>query len=768
MVRTLGEAAILMALVVAVYWGTLSHGFIWDDDLHVYTNPRIIGPQGIWEIWTTAAANYFPLVLTNFWAQHALWGLAPAGYHAVTIACHALGAVLLWRVLLALRVPGAWLGAALWALHPVQVESVAWISELKNTQSGIFFLLSILFFVRWLDSGPGAGPGKLYAGALLAALLALLSKPSTVTLPVVLALIAWWRHGTVRVRDLLPLAPFFLLSAIASGWTIWEQRVHSGAEGAEWNQGLLDRVTIAGKTAWFYLGKLLWPHPLVFIYPRWVTTARALDFVPALLALATCAVLAWRRIAWRAGFVAAVCFVALLFPVLGFFDVYFFRYSFVGDHFQYLASMAPLALAASWLARWPRKIGIASAGVLLGILAVLSARQSRIYADNVTLWQATVTANPDAHMAWMNLADSLSKAGRHTEAIDTFHRANALRADDPDGHSDLGCELVLVGRPAEALPEFETALRLRDSSDTHNNLGNALWYLGRHQEALVEYRHAVELKPDSGDAQNNLASSLAQLGQTAEALPHFAVALRVNPLHVEAHDNLGNALRALGRLPEAIAQHQRAVQLRPGFAEAENNLALDFEASGRAEEAIAHFERALALRPDFVAAAGGLAKLLSSVGRADEARRRLETAVRLAPNSAAARNNLGSFFAENGRPADAIAEFEQTVRLDPNWVRARMNLGGAFAAAQRWLDAAKQFEAAAKLQPDSVEAFASLGVALVNADRLEAGARSFVRALQLNPKSAGLHEQLAQVLRALGRDREAQQHLDEAARLRRE
>ncbi len=759
----------LAVAVVLVYLGTLSHGFIWDDDLHVYTNPRIIGPDGLREIWTTAAANYFPLVLTNFWAQHALWGLAPFGYHAVTIACHMLCAVLLWRVLLALRMPGAWLGAALWALHPVQVESVAWISELKNTQSGVFFLLSILFFVRWIDAAPTDGPKKRYAFALVAAVLALLSKPSTVTLPVALALITWWRRGGLRASDLVALAPFFLLSAIASGWTIWEQRVHSGAQGAEWNETLVERLAIAGKTGWFYLGKLVWPRPLIFIYPRWEVAARALDLVPAAGALVVLVVLWWRRVPWRAGFVVAVYFVALLFPVLGFFDVFFFRYSFVGDHFQYLASMGPLALAGAAIARWPRRVGLISAGALLLTVGFLSARQSRIYASNIALWRATVTDNPAAHMAWMNLADSLSKEGRHDEAIATFHQANALRSDDPDGHADLGCELVLVGRSVEALPEFETALHLRPNNpETHSNFANALWFLGRHEESLVEYQRALDQRPDFGAAHNGLGAALAQLGRANEALPHFAAALKANPRHVEAHDNLGNALRALGRLPEAIVEHQTAVKLRPGFAEAENSLALDFEASGRAAEAIAHFERALELRPDFVGAAGGLAIVLSSVGRADEARRRLEIAVRLAPNSAAAHNNLGSFFAETGRPTEAIAEFEQTVRIEPNWVRARMNLGGAFAAAQRWLDAAKQFEAAAKLSPDSTQAFAGLGVALVNADRLEAGARSFVRALQLNPKSAELHAQLAQVLHALGRDREAQSHLDEAARLRRE
>ncbi len=757
--------AALVGLVVLAYVLTLRGEFLWDDDLHVYKNPRIIGPEGLAEIWTTAAANYFPLVLTNFWVQHALWGLHPLGYHAVTIACHAMCAVLLWRVLLALGAVelGAWLGAAVWALHPVQVESVAWIAELKNTQSGVFFLLSILFWLRWLD----APRRRDYALALACALLALLSKPSTVMLPVALMLLAWWRRGEWRWRDLGRLAPLFALSALASGWAIWEQRVHSGAEGAAWNQAPLERIVIAGKTTWFYLGKLLWPRPLAFIYPRWEISARARDLLPALGVLVALGALWWRRERWRAGFVAAAFFVALLFPVLGFFNVYFFRYSFVGDHFQYLASLAPLALVGVALARLPRKFFLGVAAVLVLGLGALTFRQSRNYLNNVALWRATVTDNPGAHMAWMNLADSLSKAGRHTEAIDAFHRANALQPEDPDGHSDLGCELVLVGQPAAALPEFEAALRLRPTyAETHNNLGNAFWYLGRHEDALAAYRRAVELKPDYGEAHNNLGAALAQLGRAEEALPHFAIALRVNPEHVEAHDNLGNALRSLGRLPEAIAEHEKTLRLRPNFAEAHNNLAIELAASGRTDDALAHFRRALELRPDFVAASGGLAKLLVATGHDDEAKRQLETSVKLAPNSAAAHNNLGSFLAQSGHNAEAIAEFEQTVRLDPNWMPARMNLGNAYATAQRWLDAAKQFENAAKLQPASAEAFSSLGVALANSDRTEAAARSFVRALQLNPKSAELHEQLAQVLRALGRNAEALDHLDRAAKLR--
>jgi len=339
-------ALLLAAAVAGAYVPSLGGGFLWDDDLHITANPTIVGPLGLQEIWTSARANYFPLVLTNFWVQHALWGLEPLGYRIVTLACHVVAAVLLWRVLLRLRAPGAWLGAAIWALHPVQVESVAWICELKNTQSAVFFLLSAWAWLRWVEAdGGGSRAGHWYGLALAAAALAILSKPSTVMLPVALGLGAWWLRGRPAWRDAARLVPFFALSGLAAGWTIWEQKFNSGAIGPEWSQTLPERIAIAGRVVWFYLGKLAWPEPLMFIYPRWEIAVRPLAFAAALGVAAGLGALLWRcrdgRL--RADALAGLFFVALLFPVLGFFNVYFFRYSFVGDHFQYLAAMGPAA-----------------------------------------------------------------------------------------------------------------------------------------------------------------------------------------------------------------------------------------------------------------------------------------------------------------------------------------------------------------------------------------------------------------------------------------
>jgi len=316
----------LVALVLMAYVRVFTAGFIWDDESHLTQNPCIIGPLGLKEIWTSARAVYYPLVLTTFWSLHKLVGLSPLPYHILNVLMHAGSAALLWRVLRQLDVRGAWLGAALWALHPVMVQSVAWVTELKNTQSCLFYLLSIFWFLNWEScsrrpmgdarashppsrrydvAGSEAGTGKRgegmkfeaaetsdrvrwwrFACALLFFVMAILSKPSTVMLPAVLALCVWWRRGRIQWRDIVTLAPFALISGLASMWTIWEQKFHSGATGLEWGQMWPERLIIAGRATWFYLGKLIWPDPLIFIYPRWeINALQPAAYLPLLAAL---------------------------------------------------------------------------------------------------------------------------------------------------------------------------------------------------------------------------------------------------------------------------------------------------------------------------------------------------------------------------------------------------------------------------------------------------------------------------------------------------
>jgi Tfp pilus assembly protein PilF len=663
--RALLPALALVALLAAAYAASLRGGFLWDDDLHITANPTIVGPLGLKEIWTTARANYFPLTLTNFWAQHALWGLEPLGYRLVTLACHALAAVLLWRVLLRLRVPpaGAWLGAALWALHPVQVESVAWICELKNTQSAVFFLAAIYF---WLRSGerqraeaPPAGTrsherervdhaepasplthplahARGYLLALLCAALAILSKPSTVMLPVALGLCTWWQRDRFTARDLLSLVPFLALSAAAAGWTIWEQKYNSGALGPEWAQTFPERLALAGRAVWFYLGKLAWPEPLIFIYPRW-TLAAGLDVGHLGLAAiaATLAVFAWRR--WRPATLAALYFGALLFPVLGFFSVYFFRYSFVGDHFQYLASMGPLALLGAGLARLPRAAMIAASAAAVLALGLLTTRQTAAYANHEALWRHTLARNPGAFMAWANLGDTLRLAGRADDAMAAYRSALVLRPADAPVLNDLGNLLVLAGRPAEAVPHFERALAARPGyAEAHANFGNALRDLGRGAAASASFRRALEIDPHHGAAHNNLGIQLAEAGDFSSAAAHFEAALRAQPADTGTRANLtralqrhGGALAAAARWREAAGIFERLVAHAPDSAPAHAALAVALAQAGRLADAVPHFEAAVRLDPKSAEVRDNFGQVLSAVGRRREALEQLEEAARL-------------------------------------------------------------------------------------------------------------------------------------------
>ncbi len=762
--RTALLAVILISGLAAAYAWSLRGEFLWDDDLHITANPTIVGPLGLTEIWTSAKALYFPLVLTNFWVQHALWGLEPMGYRIVTLAWHIGAALLLWRVLSQLRVPGAWLGAALWALHPVQVESVAWICELKNTQSAVFFLTAASAWICWLESG--GRRGKCYWLALLCAVLAILSKPSTVMLPVALGLCAWWLRGRLVWSELLRLAPFFSLSAAAAGWTIWEQKFNSGAIGPEWDQTLPERFAIAGKALWFYLGKLVWPEPLVFIYPRWDVAAEgAVAYLGAAAALALGAFLLWRGRAGRLRpvLLATAYFVALLFPVLGFFSVYFFRYSFVGDHFQYLASMGPLALLGAGLARLlPRRWPLVGSTLVLA-LGLATARHTTVFQSSERLWRDTVAKNPAAIMAWLNLADTLAQQQRHDEAIKTFRHALTLHPDDPYALNDLGCELTLIGQVAEAIPLLERSLAVKPAHpEALSNYGNALRAAGRSAEAIAAYRKALELKPSYTAALNNLGAELAESGRPAEALEVFEAALQRKANDAGTLDNLGGALRHLGRFEEAIARHREALAVKPDFAEAHANLALTLLAKGAPLEALPLFERAIALKPTLVSAYGHQARALAALGRRPEAVALLRQAVERNPESFEARLNAGTLLAEGGDPQSALSFFEAATRLAPGYAPGHLNLGNALAALQRWSDASAAFARAVELQPRVALARVQLAIALVNSQRLAEAVPHFEAALQLEARPEW-HEQFGQVLRALGRNREAFEQFERAA-----
>ncbi len=641
-VRLVG-AILLLLLVFLAYARAGAAGFIWDDESHLTQNPCIVGPLGLADIWTSASAVYYPLVLTTFWILHHFVGLNPLPYHILNVAFHAASALLLWRVLVQLQVRGAWLGAATWALHPVLVQSVAWITEMKNTQSAFFYLLAISCFLQSRDRKRN---GIFYWLTIFFFVAAITSKPSTVMLPVVLALCLWWREGGIKQRDLRLFFPFVLISLLASGWTIWEQKFHSHATGAEWVQTPLQRILISADAIWFYLLKLIWPHPLIFIYPRWnIDPSRWLAWIPLVALLVAATILFIKRnAALRPVAFAFAYFVITLFPVLDFFDIYFFRYSFVSDHFQYLASMGPLALAGAGVVTAVEKVGIhrlaiqtASTLAILLILGALTFHQSAKYHDLITLYQATLTQNPQCWMAEYNLGLALKNQGQLDQAIAHYRRAINIWPDYVEAHYNLGGAYIEKGEIDEALAEYRRAIEIRpEEADSHNNYGSALRELKQFDQAEAEYKRALSLRPQYLEARLNLGSLLLQRGRTAEAITNLETARRLQPNDATTRVTLALALMKNGQTGEAAAELNRAVQLAPDKVSALNSFA--WLLATASDDSVRDGKRAVQLAERANALAGNndptilhtLAAAYAEAGRFDEALQTARRAMKLA------------------------------------------------------------------------------------------------------------------------------------------
>ncbi len=606
----------LVALVLVAYQPIWHAGFIWDDDVFLVENPLIRSADGLWKFWfSTAAPDYFPASSTSLWLEWRLWGTHALGYHVTNVLLHAASVVLLWRVFAVLRLPGAWWIAALFALHPVNVESVAWITERKNTLALLFYVATLLAYVRFEDTGRR----RWYAGAGVAFVLALLSKTAVAPLPVVLLGLAWWRRGRVERRDVVRSLPFFGAAAALAAMTIYVQYHQAIGDTVVRTDGFAARLAGAGWAVWFYLSKALLPVNLSFVYPRWrIDPAKILSFVPIAL-LAVAFAIAWRRRAgWGKPFLlGGGYFVVLLLPVLGFLNIFFMRYSLVADHWQYFALIGPVALVVVGIDRGCemrfRPTPWLKPAILTGCLLVLAAltwRQAGTYANVETLWRATIARTPSAFLAQNNLGLLLLSQGRVDEGIAHCEQALAIKPDYAEAHSNLASAYLEKGRTDDALAHFTRALGLQPRSpEIHNNLGNVLLRKGRVDEALSHYRKAIELRPTFAVAHCNVGAILLERGERDGALTHYQAALGAAPAFNLARYNVGYILLQKGEVDRAIALFEGALATEPDLAPAHLQLGHALAKKGRLDDAIAHFERLLALQPDYVDAHATLAGL---------------------------------------------------------------------------------------------------------------------------------------------------------------
>jgi tetratricopeptide (TPR) repeat protein len=579
--------ALLLAVTTILAYRPAWHGgFIWDDDAYITNNELLTAPDGLRRIWFSldSPSQYFPLVYTMFRFEHAWWGLSPAGYHVVNILLHIANALLLWRLLVRLRVPGAWLAGAIFALHPVQVESVAWITERKNVLMGFFFLLTIRAWIEFVDEQTKRR-WFFYGLALVLYALALFSKTTACTLPAALFLILWLQHRRIDQRRVVELVPFVVLALGMGLLTVWWERYHQGTHGPLFALSPLERLLIASRAIWFYLGKLFWPANLTFIYPRWhITPSRPLDYAPLLGLLASCAAIFFtRRYFERALEVAMLFFVATLGPVLGFIMLYTFRYTFVADHYQYLASIGPIALMCAGAATLARSYNQARQlifGLLVCVIVTLTAltwRQSAMYADIESLWRTTIARNPDCWMAHNNLGTVLLQKGQVDDAIARYQQTLQLAPESGDADYNLGNAFLQKGEIDAALSHYQKAVSvIPKDPDIQVGLGNALWQKGKADEAIDHYRKALELRPYYFGAHYNLSTVLLQKGEIDEAILHARIALTIRADLAPVHTNLGVAFLARGEIAEGIKQLEKTLEIAPRSVPALNNLAWIF------------------------------------------------------------------------------------------------------------------------------------------------------------------------------------------------
>jgi tetratricopeptide (TPR) repeat protein len=640
------EFAAALALAVAAflaYLPGLLGTFIWDDYAHV-TGAALRGFDGLLRIWIEPGAvqQYYPLLFSAFWLEHRLWGDSVLGYHVLNVLLHAACAYLLTRILRLLEVRGAWLAGFLFAVHPVCAEAVAWISEQKSTLSGVFYFASALTYLHF----DASRKRKHYYIALLLFLCALMSKTVTATLPAALLVVIWWRRGAIRWKqDAFPLAPWLALGASAGLFTAWVERVLLKADGSEYALFFLQRLMLAGRDLWFYAAKVLWPANLIFIYPHWtIDPAVWWQYSFALAFLLLLAVFIGLGHRNRAPLAATLYFAGTLFPVLGFLNVYPFRYSYVADHFQYLACVGILVPAAWAIASLPGRTLVTSTGaVVVAILGILTWRQTHMYSGPETLYRTTLERNPQCWMAENNLAILLNNdSAKRPEALIHIHAALRLRPRYYEAYNNLGSILADMGNQPPAMEQFRAALRIKpDYPEAHINLGNQYFKMpGHNADAIAEYRAALKTKPDLAIALANLGAVLMKDPAHAdEGLADLKAAAVADPANVPARMILASALARLpGHAMEAQLEYEDIIARNPRVTAAHIGLGdLLMQSPDTLNDAVEHFRAAVALRPQTPETHVELAIGLFRVpGKIDEAMHELDVVLKLQPTNAKA------------------------------------------------------------------------------------------------------------------------------------
>ena len=610
----------VVAYLPAILWG----GFVWDDVL-IFRSEVITTWPGIWDAWFSPGsinneAHYWPIVYTTFWIEHKLYGADPTGYHAFNVLLHVANSLLLWRVCKRLGVPGAWLIAAVFAVHPLHVESVAWVIERKDVLSGVFYLAAALAWLRFSESPANRWPW--YALSLALFVAGMLSKSMVVTLPAALLIVQWWKNGRVTSEDLKRLAPFFVIGlAIAAA----DSALAASLERIHIEYSLVERPFIAARALWWYAAKLAWPLDLEVIYPLWdisVADPIAWLYLVGAVALAAALWLLRERIG-RGPLAGALFFAVTLSPILGFVDYGYMQFSLVADRYQYLAAAGLIAVAvgaaAYGVSRLPDERGLYQKGALvaavalLAVFTALSWRHADIYRDQVTFFSYVVSQNPQGRDANLNLASGLMEQRRPEEALKHYQIAVEQRPDHHKPHYGEALALGELGRLEEAEAAYMRALEIRPDHEGSAVLLSEL-YLDqtRYEEALKIADDFIAADSNSAQAYTNKGLALHHMDRNDEAEQAFLRALRIDNRHVGAISGLGGALFNLGRHEDMLLVLETWAEIEPDNPRVHSNMGIALAQLGRFDEALNSFDHALSIDPDYEEARANRANLLQA------------------------------------------------------------------------------------------------------------------------------------------------------------
>jgi protein O-mannosyl-transferase len=640
------HVAMIVLLTAVSYSTSLTNGFIWDDDDYVTNNFFLRSPEGLQDIWfSSKTPQYYPVIFTSFWIEYHLWGLNPVGYHAINLIFHIFNALLIYLILFKLKKNLALPVALLFALHPVNVETVAWVTERKNIYGTFFYLCAVLFYLRFSD----AHRKRDYAFSLLSFVTALLSKSITVTFVAVPLLIQWWRKRLCKT-DVFRMIPFFAIGLAAGLNTVILELFRVGAKGNNWSLPLLEHILLPGRIILFYIYKLIFPLRLIFIYPRWqLNAADPVQWLPlATVIIGLFLAYRYRESIGRGAFAALACFVLSLFPALGIFNVFPMIYSYVADHFQYTASIGMiifLCAAVRFLFEEAAPVqrilgpGIRKAAPRVILAMVVLAFGARIlsytpaYENRKTLFADVIAKNPGTWMAYNNLGNESLKEGDIGTASHYFHKAMSLNPNDCVAYINLGNLLMINNQLDQARQSFETCLRSNPSfAAAYNNLGLIEVRLGHMEAAAADFEKAARLNPLANNAHLNLARVFFQQHDDQKAIEQCRKAIEIYPFYGEAYLQLGMIYARTNDLNAALNAFRKAARLVPGNITAQYNTGMLCKQMGNLKEARTYFRAALRLDPDSIEARYQLAEVLLSLGNKEEARQQFDILARAGVN----------------------------------------------------------------------------------------------------------------------------------------